>query len=197
MKKLIIGAVAVLAAVSVHAASITWSSGVVFGPSDSSGTISATSTYKLADSSTAAMYLFIVTGDATHTAAENFAAVQSAGAYATYKDSLGTAADSSTSLSSSKFADLESTGHAASETVYAAVLCTYKDGAGKDWYLENYATVDINDLGGNGSLGNLARYNGGLKANGQLASWSSVPEPTSGLLMLVGLAGLALRRRRA
>ena len=25
----------------------------------------------------------------------------------------------------------------------------------------------------------------------------SVPEPTSGLLMLVGLAGLALRRRRA
>ena len=27
--------------------------------------------------------------------------------------------------------------------------------------------------------------------------WSAVPEPTSGLLMLVGLAGLALRRRRA
>ena len=32
------------------------------------------------------------------------------------------------------------------------------------------------------------------------AGWyttASVPEPTSGLLMLVGLAGLALRRRRA
>ena len=28
-------------------------------------------------------------------------------------------------------------------------------------------------------------------------SWYAVPEPTSGLLMLVGLAGLALRRRRA
>ena len=28
-------------------------------------------------------------------------------------------------------------------------------------------------------------------------SWQAVPEPTSGLLMLVGLAGLALRRRRA
>ena len=197
MKKLIIGAVAVLAAVSVHAASITWSSGVVFGPSDSSGTISATSTYKLADSSTAAMYLFIVTGDATHTAAENFAAVQSAGAYATYNDSLGTAADSSTSLSSSKFADLESTGHAASETVYAAILFTYKDGDGKDWYLENLAQTTISDLGANATLNNLARYNGGLSSNGQIASWSSVPEPTSGLLMLVGLAGLALRRRRA
>lgn len=29
------------------------------------------------------------------------------------------------------------------------------------------------------------------------SSWQAVPEPTSGLLMLVGLAGLALRRRRA
>ena len=33
---------------------------------------------------------------------------------------------------------------------------------------------------------------------GQLGSnWAAVPEPTSGLLMLLGMAGLALRRRRA
>ena len=31
----------------------------------------------------------------------------------------------------------------------------------------------------------------------QSATWQAVPEPTSGLLMLVGLAGLALRRKRA
>ena len=29
------------------------------------------------------------------------------------------------------------------------------------------------------------------------ADWSAVPEPTSGLLMLLGVAGLALRRKRA
>lgn len=29
------------------------------------------------------------------------------------------------------------------------------------------------------------------------ATWSAVPEPTSGLLMLLGMAGLALRRKRA
>ena len=29
------------------------------------------------------------------------------------------------------------------------------------------------------------------------AEWKSVPEPTSGLLLLIGVAGLALRRRRA
>ena len=35
-------------------------------------------------------------------------------------------------------------------------------------------------------------------ASAQTGSWTAVvPEPTSGLLMLVGLAGLALRRRRA
>ena len=33
--------------------------------------------------------------------------------------------------------------------------------------------------------------------NQSAATWQAVPEPTSGLLMLVGLAGLALRRRRA
>ena len=34
-------------------------------------------------------------------------------------------------------------------------------------------------------------------ASGAWKSASAVPEPTSGLLMLIGLAGLALRRRRA
>jgi len=39
---------------------------------------------------------------------------------------------------------------------------------------------------------------GSLKTATQTASnWQSVPEPTSGLLVLLGVAGLALRRRRA
>ena len=66
MKKLIIGAIAVLAAVSVNAASVTWTSGVVFGPSDADGKLVANSAYKLADSSTASMYLWLV-ADATAT----------------------------------------------------------------------------------------------------------------------------------
>lgn len=32
---------------------------------------------------------------------------------------------------------------------------------------------------------------------GNAGAWQSVPEPTSGLLLLLGVAGLALRRRRA
>ena len=51
----------------------------------------------------------------------------------------------------------------------------------------------IEKIGG----GDFDGTNGAFETNGG-GSWSSsVPEPTSGLLMLLGVAGLALRRKRA
>ena len=193
MKKLMFMLAAVVTATVVQAASVTWQSGVVFTPSDDSGTLVASSGYKISNSATASMYLFIIDN------ATDYAKVQSDGVWATYGEKLGDATTSTSTLSSSKFSNLTTTGHAAKDTVYAAILITYIDGAGKDWYLENTATTTINDLGANATVGNLARNAGGT-GGVALTSWgsaSSVPEPTSGLLMLVGLAGLALRRRRA
>lgn len=44
-----------------------------------------------------------------------------------------------------------------------------------------------------GTKNGIANFSNALTS----ATWQAVPEPTSGLLMLVGLAGLALRRKRA
>ena len=61
---------------------------------------------------------------------------------------------------------------------------TSEDAAGNTYVSE---TVSAAALGvGTGSLS--------FEGNG---TWTAAPEPTSGLLMLLGMAGLALRRKRA
>ncbi len=46
---------------------------------------------------------------------------------------------------------------------------------------------------GSGSSDNFGTGFGGIDAG----TWTPVPEPTSGILMLLGVAGLALKRKRA
>ncbi len=52
--------------------------------------------------------------------------------------------------------------------------------------------VTVEKIGG----GDFDGTNGAFETNGG-GGWSSVPEPTSGLLLLLGVAGLALRRKHA
>ena len=58
--------------------------------------------------------------------------------------------------------------------------------------LSNDEVSGIEKIGGGEFTGN----NGAFETNGG-GSWAPVPEPTSGLLMLIGMAGLALKRKRA
>ena len=78
-----------------------------------------------------------------------------------------------------------------SQTFYAVVI------DGDQYAITHTITTTMKDVGNTG----VAFMELSLEDGTSTMAWSkmgtAVPEPTSGLLMLVGLAGLALRRRRA
>ena len=85
---------------------------------------------------------------------------------------------------------------------YAVILYTTTQD-GTDYYMGNYAHVKpASDTAY--SVNNLAKIIGGTgdiagTAGANATAWAAqdVPEPTSGLLLLLGVAGLALKRKRA
>ena len=82
------------------------------------------------------------------------------------------------------------TGDAPKTVNYSIVITgTLTDGLSQSWTITSNAIEGSKTYAGVGDIG--------ISTAGP-SSWSTeaVPEPTSGLLMLVGLAGLALRRRR-
>lgn len=85
-------------------------------------------------------------------------------------------------------------------TAYSVYLAIFDTSAITD--SSKYYLTEVKDLQTlSGTLTQQIKWGSQSTASQASGAWSSVkgdiPEPTSGLLMLIGLAGLALRRKRA
>lgn len=188
MKKLMIIVALVAAAVSANAASYVWKAGTgrLF---DGKGT-------ETANRYAGTGYLF-----AAGTVSES--SIVAALLDGSLSTTLGTSLSQNT-FSSGRANDYSSAFETASlENAYFVVLGKDKDG-NDGVYISDYATIQASDVGNSFvTFGSQNAYSSAFKdatagyAGSGWYSASAVPEPTSGLLLLLGVAGLALKRKRA
>ena len=183
MKKLMLMAVAVAASIAANAAAVNWSSSSMTLPSGGAAGTAVTG------------YLFVV-NEATYNtyAAYTDAAKLSNDIYAAYKGSLESGYDAKGATKKSIVKLTDGVEYASGDSVYAVLLYTTTQDA-KDYYMGNYGVATLEssqDL----TVSGFGSYLGG-GTSGTATSWQSVPEPTSGILLLLGMAGLALKRKRA
>ena len=186
MKKILMAAAIVCAAVIANAASVTWQSGTLY---DYTGA-------KVTSKDAITGYLFELTASEYATYSAMDAETLSKTLYSDFSSQFGSADASAGNTVSKGNASLKMTGPSsftAPSTAYGAII--YMDSA-NNMVMGNVASVAI-ESAQDAQIGQLANNIGGTGAATAWASTAAVPEPTSGLLMLVGLAGLALRRRRA
>ena len=141
-------------------------------------------------------YLFIVDATTYGTyAAYTDATKLSDAVYSAYKGSLDSGYDAkgATKKSIAKLSD--GVEYSSGDTVYAVLLYTTTQDA-KDYWMGNYGSVTL-ESSQDQTVSGLGISLGGAGTTATAWSTAAVPEPTSGLLMLLGMAGLALRRRRA
>lgn len=191
MKKLMVVLCAGVFAAFAHGAAVTWGSGTISlpgGGSASAGDVTA--------------YLFVI-DSATYTtfAANTTGTALNEALWSAYGASLSMADVTKTSVKKGNKADLVDpntyfTAGGSGNSAYAAILYVTKT---EDYYMGNIGTYTF-EADVDYSVAGMATTLGGSGSGGVSTAWTTtamVPEPTSGLLMLLGMAGLALRRHRA
>ncbi len=188
MKKLIMVAVIVCVAAIAQAAQVSWGSVAMYKP-DGSAKIGANAT----------MYVYLI--DASNMSMDGAKIWETYGAdvLAGGASSAAGKGTKSNSITHRATVVTHKDTAVAGTTYYAAMIVTY--GTGDDMvYYAATASAEANDEG----IGMYTVFGKGAidSADTAKTAWTStsagnVPEPTSGLLLLMGMGALALRRKRA
>lgn len=196
MKKLMIALGAIAVAFGVQAATVQWQSGALYTAASATGGWSSTLVNNASPQALVTMSVYLVDADtyASVSAKDQkgiyeWASSQTATYTAQNKNATTGAIIGAVTASDSTLAG--------STTFYSILTAEYTDATYGDMYMAAATTVTT-PASGTKNATNI--FGGASTATvGGVRNWqaAAVPEPTSGLLMLLGFAGLALRRRRA
>jgi len=181
----------VAAACAVNAATIQWQTSKFFAPNSSSDLTFSTTT---ATKGSVTGYLFEYT-TAEKAVWDSYVADLSK-VYTDFKAGTLTTTINNTNNNMSRSINLNGVkDYGSSDAAYGIVLYTYNAG-GSEVYIANYASVATVGPSPD-AITELNTKLGGSLGSTAITGWTPTPEPTSGLLLLLGMAGLALKRKRA
>ena len=185
MKKLIIASIAAVVGLAVNAATVDWQ----YKITSAQGTEGYNSGYNVYLVNAAAW-------DAATISADTFTDTSLVLDSTTFVAAAGRTAGNKTyttigNASGQRSVAIDSLAENATYKVYYVILNTNAD--------PNTYTTVADTLTGRADTGEaiLGSNISMTAAAASSATWTAVPEPTSGLLMLLGMAGLALKRKRA
>ncbi len=194
MKKLIIALGAVAVAATLNAAAVSWSTGLIKAPASAEGTAIGSTVFGNVVNSSWTATIYFYSDSACSTLVKTDTATVTIGATtSTRTASTGATYSAMTGLGKNAvtYSDLEY-----STTYYYKIML---EGTTADY------TASITSANA-GSFTTGANATASATAAGsKISGWTTqsydsvvaaVPEPTSGLLLLLGMAGLALKRKR-